>query len=803
MRKALTEHLVVLRIKLFSSNGRWGFGELCLLVAVISAYFITSLPSVRGVSTGIVISQVYAGGGESGATIKNDFIELFNRGTTTIDVTGWSVQYASPSGLDWQKTELSGAIAPGQFYLVQQAAGVDGSTPLPLADAVGNIPMSASGGRVALVSDNTPLTSTVNCPADGRIVDVVGYGISAVCFEGSAPAVAPSNATAVLRGGEGCTDTDSNSYDFVIGTPNPRNTTMPLIPCAGASVSKAELALVQTGPASVDAGGRVSYQITVTNRGPAAASRVIITDTLPAGLTGVAANNGGVVRNGTIVWPTVASLAAGASLNFTVSGNAPTVARVLLATARCASDTFDPEPTNNQARVTTVVQAGAQFNQTGLTVEITGPIPCTGPGSVLNVEAKLTNNGFTAQANNTGHEFEAQLPPQLSAFGCSASAGKCTVPKGRKFVQWDGTVNVGQTVTILFQVQVAFNTRPNDPFCVVSTVNFDSDNDGVNDASTSVSSCAELSCGPAIMPGDPPPDSSEASDDKPGAVLVYPLYSSSASALEKENTRINITNTSSDQRAIVHLFFVDGASCSVADAYLCMTPEQTVSLLASDLDPGVTGYLIAVVVDEVTGCPLYFNALIGDEYVKLESGHAANLGAMAFTALTDPPAVCDELAVTTTINFDGVQYNQAPRVLSAGGLFGPADNGSTILVLNSLSGDLSQSVDPLGKVFGVLFDDLENGYSFSFSAGCQFRSLLSNSFPRTTPRLTQIIPAGRSGWMKMWMTGEGGMIGSVLYTAPNSKTDPTVFVGGRNLHTLKLAPTSQFIIPIIVPFCSS
>jgi uncharacterized repeat protein (TIGR01451 family) len=569
------------------------------------------------------------------------------------------------------------------------------------------------------------------------------------------------------------------------------------------SVASADLAIVQTGPPSVNAGARVSYQITVTNHGSTAASRLIVTDTLPADLTNVAANNGGVVRNGTIVWPTVAGLAAGASLNFTVSGNAPTVARVLLATARCASDTFDPDMTNNRASVTTIVLAGAQFNQAGLAVEITGPIPCIGPGSILNVQVKLTNNGFTVQANNTGHEYEAQLPPQLLAFGCSASAGKCTVPKGRKFVQWDGAINAGQTVTILFQVQVAFNALPDIPFCVVSTVNFDSDNDGVNDASISVSSCAELSCGPAIMPGDPLPDSSEVSDDKAGAVLGYNLYSSSASAPEKENTRINITNISSDQRAIVHLFFVDGASCSVADAYLCLTPWQTTSLLASDLDPGVTGYLIAVVVDEVTGCPLYFNALIGDEYIKLASGHTANLGAMAFAALTDPPAVCDELNVTTTINFDGVQYNQAPHVLAAGGLFGPADKGSMLLVLNSLCGDLSQSVDPLGTVFGVLFDDMENGYSFSFSGGCQFKSLLSNSFPRTTPRLTQIIPAGRSGWMKLWATGGGGMTGSVLYTAPNSKTDPTVFIGGRNLHALKLAPISHLIIPIIVPFCSS
>ena len=36
------------------------------------------------VATTVVISQVYGGGGNSGATLTHDFIELFNRGTTTV-----------------------------------------------------------------------------------------------------------------------------------------------------------------------------------------------------------------------------------------------------------------------------------------------------------------------------------------------------------------------------------------------------------------------------------------------------------------------------------------------------------------------------------------------------------------------------------------------------------------------------------------------------------------------------------------------------------------------------------------------
>src|SRR6476469_823360 len=65
-------------------------------------------------SSKVVISQVYGGGGNGGATYKNDFIELFNRSADSVSVQGWSVQYASASGISWQKTSLTGKIGPGR-----------------------------------------------------------------------------------------------------------------------------------------------------------------------------------------------------------------------------------------------------------------------------------------------------------------------------------------------------------------------------------------------------------------------------------------------------------------------------------------------------------------------------------------------------------------------------------------------------------------------------------------------------------------------------------------------------------------
>jgi uncharacterized protein (TIGR03437 family) len=176
----------------------------------------------------VVISQIYGGGGNSGATFKNDFIEIFNRGNATVDLTGWSVQYAGSTSSSWQVTNLTGSIAPGQYYLVQQAAGSGGTANLPAPEAQGSINLAATSGKVALVSSTTALSGA--CPSSVSIVDLVGYG-SANCSEGGANAPTPGNAASVIRNESGCKDTGNNSADLSTGAPNPRNRNAPAQLC--------------------------------------------------------------------------------------------------------------------------------------------------------------------------------------------------------------------------------------------------------------------------------------------------------------------------------------------------------------------------------------------------------------------------------------------------------------------------------------------------------------------------------------------------------------------------------------------
>jgi hypothetical protein len=180
----------------------------------------------------LVISQVFGGGGNTGAPYKRDFIELHNRSSVPVSVAAWSVQYASATGTTWNNmTNLSGTVAAGGFFLVGEASGSNGAD-LPTPDVSGGINMSATAGKVALVASTTQLTGS--CPLGGAVVDFVGYGTTANCFEGSGPTPAPSNTTSVTRKAvarEACQDLENNALDFTAGTVAPRNSTSPAVAC--------------------------------------------------------------------------------------------------------------------------------------------------------------------------------------------------------------------------------------------------------------------------------------------------------------------------------------------------------------------------------------------------------------------------------------------------------------------------------------------------------------------------------------------------------------------------------------------
>jgi lamin tail-like protein len=204
---------------------------LFFLLALIAAL----VPAATGAGSGVVISQVYGGGGNAGATYANDFVELFNSGASSVDLTGWTVQYATAAGITWQSTPLSGSIAPGRYYLVQLASTAAVGAALPTPDATGTTNLAASGGKVAVVGDATALScgaAAGSCSAVPSVKDLVGYG-SATDFEGTGPAGALSSTAAAIRDNGGCADTNDNSADLAVASPTPRNSVSAANVCGG------------------------------------------------------------------------------------------------------------------------------------------------------------------------------------------------------------------------------------------------------------------------------------------------------------------------------------------------------------------------------------------------------------------------------------------------------------------------------------------------------------------------------------------------------------------------------------------
>ena len=197
-------------------------------------------------SSGVVISQVYGGGGNTGAIYKNDFIELHNRGPVAVDIGGWAVQYVSGNGAGtWSVTAIPAgkSIPAGGYFLVQEAVGAGGTDNLPTPDVTGIIAMGGTSGKVALTNTATALTG--QCPSGAALVDFVGYGAAASvnCSEGSptgATATQATNTTSAARNVGACTDSDVNNADFTVAVVAPagpnvaRNTATAAFWCSAA-----------------------------------------------------------------------------------------------------------------------------------------------------------------------------------------------------------------------------------------------------------------------------------------------------------------------------------------------------------------------------------------------------------------------------------------------------------------------------------------------------------------------------------------------------------------------------------------
>ncbi len=185
-------------------------------------------------STTLVISQFYGAGGNTGASLNADYVELHNVSSGALSLSGYSIQYSSATNTGaWTGVSALPAVSipAGGYYLIQMGgAGANGAA-LPTPDYFANptIALSGTNGKLALVNGTTAITG---CPFPANVIDGVGYG-TANCFEGAAATAALTPTDAGLRNNSGCTDTDNSGSDFTVTAAAPRNSATPVFICSG------------------------------------------------------------------------------------------------------------------------------------------------------------------------------------------------------------------------------------------------------------------------------------------------------------------------------------------------------------------------------------------------------------------------------------------------------------------------------------------------------------------------------------------------------------------------------------------
>ena len=372
--------------------------KIYLLLAIITSFVATA-------QSQIVINEVYGGGGNTGSVFRQDFIELYNNGSTPVNLSTWSIQYTSAAGTTWtNKTNLAGTIAPRGYYLIQQAAGTGGTTNIPTPDVTGTIALSGTAGKVALVNNQNFLAGS--CPTGSEIIDFVGYGTTANCFEGAGPATAPSNTNSIQRifAANTAQDTQNNAADFTAGLPSPVN--------AGGGVDVTPPTVTTLSPS----GGATNVAVSVT-------ATVTFSETVAKGTAGTISvkrvSDNVTVQSFDIT--TSAVTVTGNTASFNISGLAFNTAYFIEISANALKDLAN----NNFAGIS----GNTAWN---FTTSATAPVGVLGTTYSFNTCSGTPSDGFS-QYSVTGLQVWA-----CTTFGHDFANPSASAPNG---VQINGFAN--------------------------------------------------------------------------------------------------------------------------------------------------------------------------------------------------------------------------------------------------------------------------------------------------------------------------------------------------------------------------
>lgn len=214
-------------------------------------------------------------------------------------------------------------------------------------------------------------------------------------------------------------------------------------------VAEADLGVTKTvSSAASQVGGTLTYTIDVTNSGPSAASNVVITDTLPVGVTfvsGTGPAGEALTSVGGVVTANVATLAAGASDSMTINvsieaGAASNITNSVTVT----SDTGDSNPANDTASASTSVDPKVSTISGRVFIDLNdNGVQDPGEDPIENVEITLTGNDLLGAITTQVVFTDANGDYSFTAL----AQGTYTVTEEQPFPYREGQVIVGVNAT--------------------------------------------------------------------------------------------------------------------------------------------------------------------------------------------------------------------------------------------------------------------------------------------------------------------------------------------------------------------
>ncbi len=341
-------------------------------------------PAVASLASGATIADtIHVVAPAGGGTVRNaSAVESSTGDPSAANNTSSATTTVAPppasADLSISKSGPATANAsdPLEYVLTVSNNGPDAATNVVVSDTLpaGVTFVDASGGQ-------TPAGNTVTWPAVASLA-------SGATIADTIHVVAPAG---------GGTVRNASAVESSTGDPSAANNTSSATTTVAPPPASADLSISKSGPATANASDPLEYVLTVSNSGPDAATNVVVSDTLPAGVTFVDASGGQTPAGNTVTWPAVASLASGATIADTVHVLAPAAGGTVRNASAVESSTGDPSAANNTSSVSTTVAPPPP--SADLVLAFSGAPGTVNVGDTITYSLQVTNNGPDASVD--------------------------------------------------------------------------------------------------------------------------------------------------------------------------------------------------------------------------------------------------------------------------------------------------------------------------------------------------------------------------------------------------------------------